>query len=222
MSRGGEGKAGVSCMDGCLIKCSNIYPDASGKKICSTLQYENIALLGSNLGFTNLDPVARLNYECDDIGVDAIEAGAALGVAIDMGLGKWDDLEGCMAMMKEIRNNTLLGKVLGHGAQVTGDVLGSRRIPAAKGQVVRGLRSPRPQRQRRDLRHVPHGRRPYRRQLFRVPRRGESAGDRTSRGSCPRSRNTRCARWTAWGSASSPVPPCSRIPAGCRRWSMPF
>ena len=60
ISRGGEGKTGVSCMDGCLIKCSNIYPDASGKKICSTLQYENIALLGSNLGFTNLDPVAKL------------------------------------------------------------------------------------------------------------------------------------------------------------------
>jgi aldehyde:ferredoxin oxidoreductase len=138
MSRGGEGKAGVSCMNGCLIKCSNIYPDASGKKICSTLQYENIALLGSNLGFTNLDPVARLNYECDDIGVDAIEAGAVLGVAIDMGMGTWDDLEGCMALMREIRGNTLLGKVLGHGVQVTGDVLGSRRIPAAKGQSFAG------------------------------------------------------------------------------------
>ena len=138
VSRGGEGKAGVSCMDGCLIKCSNIYPDASGKKICSTLQYETIALMGSNLGFTNLDPVARLNYECDDIGVDTIEAGATLGVAIDMGLGKWDDLEGCMAMMREIRKNTLLGKVLGHGAQVTGDVLGSRRIPTAKGQAFAG------------------------------------------------------------------------------------
>ncbi len=138
MKRGGEGRTGVSCMNGCLIKCSNIYPDASGKKICSTLQYENIALLGSNLGFTNLDPVARLNYECDDIGLDAIEAGAALGVAIDMGLGHWDDLEGCMALMKEIRNNTVLGKVLGHGVQVAGDVLGSKRIPAAKGQSFAG------------------------------------------------------------------------------------
>jgi aldehyde:ferredoxin oxidoreductase len=138
INRGGEGKAGVSCMDGCLIKCSNIYPDEFGKKICSTLQYENIALLGSNLGFTNLDPVARLNHECNDIGVDAIEAGAVLGVAIDMGMGKWDDLDGCMALMKEIRNNTLLGKILGHGVQVTGDVLGSRRIPAAKGQSFAG------------------------------------------------------------------------------------
>jgi len=137
-SRGGHGKTGIACMDGCLIKCSNIYPDASGKKICSTLQYENIALLGPNLGFTDLDSVAKLNYECDDIGVDAIEAGATLGVALDMGLGKWGDLDRCMEMMQEIRNNTLLGKVLGHGAQVTGDVLGSRRIPAAKGQAFAG------------------------------------------------------------------------------------
>lgn len=138
VSRGGEGKTGIACMDGCLIKCSNIYPDASGKKICSTLQYESIALLGSNLGFTDLDSIARLIYECDDIGVDTIEAGAVLGVAIEMGLGKWGDLESCMALLKEIRDNTLLGKVLGHGVQVTGDVLGSRRIPAAKGQAFAG------------------------------------------------------------------------------------
>jgi aldehyde:ferredoxin oxidoreductase len=138
VSRGGEGQVGVSCMDGCLIKCSNVYPDTSGKKICSTLQYENIALLGSNLGFTNLDPIAKLNYECDDIGIDAIEAGAVLGVAIDMGMGTWGDLDGCMALMQEIRGNTLIGKVLGHGVQVTGDVLGSRRIPAAKGQAFAG------------------------------------------------------------------------------------
>ena len=137
-TRGGEGKTGIACMDGCLIKCSNIYPDASGKKICSTLQYENIALLGSNLGFTDLDAVAKLNYECDDIGLDAIEAGATLGVALDMGLGKWGDLDRCMELLQEIRNNTLLGKVLGHGAQVTGDVLGCRRIPASKGQAFAG------------------------------------------------------------------------------------
>ncbi|MDA8126006.1 MAG: aldehyde ferredoxin oxidoreductase [Deltaproteobacteria bacterium] len=138
VSRGGEGKTGVSCMNGCLIKCSNIYPDASGKKICSTMQYENIALLGPNLGFTDLDAVARLNYECDDIGIDAIEAGAALGVALDMGMGKWGDLDRCLELMGEIRNNTLMGKILGHGTQVTGDVLGSKRIPTAKGQSFAG------------------------------------------------------------------------------------
>jgi aldehyde:ferredoxin oxidoreductase len=138
VSRGGEGKTGIACMNGCLIKCSNIYPDASGKKICSTMQYESIALLGSNLGFTDLDPVAKLIRECDDIGLDSIEAGAALGVALDMGLGKWGDLDRCMELMQEIRNNTLLGKILGHGTQVTGDVLGSKRIPTAKGQSFAG------------------------------------------------------------------------------------
>ncbi|MCE5281060.1 MAG: aldehyde ferredoxin oxidoreductase [Deltaproteobacteria bacterium] len=137
-NRGGDGKTGVSCMDGCLIKCSNIYPDASGKKICSTLQYENIALLGSNLGFTNLDPVAKLNHECNDIGLDTIEAGAVLGVAIDMGMAQWGDLDGCVALLQEIRNNTLVGRILGHGVQVAGSVLGSKRIPAAKGQSFAG------------------------------------------------------------------------------------
>jgi aldehyde:ferredoxin oxidoreductase len=137
-NRGGEGKTGVSCMDGCLIKCSNIYPDASGKKICSTLQYENIALLGSNLGFTDLDPVAKLNHECNDIGLDTIETGAVLGVAIDMGMAQWGDLDGCVALLQDIRNNTLVGRILGHGVQVAGSILGSRRIPAAKGQSFAG------------------------------------------------------------------------------------
>jgi aldehyde:ferredoxin oxidoreductase len=137
-SRGGEGKAGIACMTGCLIKCSNVYPDASGKKICSTLQYESIALLGSNLGFTDLDAVAKLIHECDDIGLDTIEAGAALGVALDMGLGKWGDLDRCLELMQEIRNATLLGRVLGNGAQSTGEILGSKRIPATKGQAFAG------------------------------------------------------------------------------------
>jgi aldehyde:ferredoxin oxidoreductase len=138
VKRGGEGRTGLSCMTGCLIKCGNVYPDESGKKICSTLQYENIALLGSNLGFTNLDPVARLNHECNDLGLDAIEAGAALGVALDMGLGKWGNLEDCLALMGEIRAASPLGKILGHGARTAGEVLGCRRIPAAKGQAFAG------------------------------------------------------------------------------------
>ena len=44
-SRAGEGKLGVSCMPGCVIRCSHVFPDASGRKIVSTLQYENIALI---------------------------------------------------------------------------------------------------------------------------------------------------------------------------------
>ena len=52
-----------------------------------TLQFETIALVGSNLGLENLDYVARLNYMCNDFGLDTIETGAALGVAIEGRIG---------------------------------------------------------------------------------------------------------------------------------------
>ncbi len=138
IKRGGCGKTGMSCMPGCVIQCSNIYPDEYGNKLVSTLQYETIALLGSNCGFDNLDPVAKLNWQCNDLGLDTIEIGAALGVAIEAGLAQFGDEESCMALMNEIRKNTILGKVLANGVEITGKVLGITRIPAAKGQAFPG------------------------------------------------------------------------------------
>ena len=138
VTRSGEGKLGISCMRGCVIKCSHAYPDAEGTKIVSTLQYETIALVGSNLGFDNLDAVARLNREINDLGLDSIETGATLGIALEEGLGSFGSEEDCMALLGEIRNNTILGRVLGNGALITGQVLGSQRIPVAKGQAFPG------------------------------------------------------------------------------------
>jgi aldehyde:ferredoxin oxidoreductase len=138
VKRGGAGKTGIACMRGCVIKCSNVYPDVNGEKIVSTLQYENISLLGSNLGIGNLDDVARLNHEVNDIGLDTIEAGAALGVALDMGMGKFGSVEDCMALLNEIRRDTVIGRMIGNGAKITGEVLGSDRIPASKGQGFPG------------------------------------------------------------------------------------
>jgi aldehyde:ferredoxin oxidoreductase len=138
VNRGGEGKLGIPCMKGCVIKCSHAYPDAAGEKIVSTLQYETIALVGANLGFDNLDAVARLNREINDLGLDSIEAGATLGIALEEGLGKFGSEKDCMALLREIRDNTVLGRVLGNGALITGQVLGSHRIPVAKGQAFPG------------------------------------------------------------------------------------
>jgi aldehyde:ferredoxin oxidoreductase len=137
-SRGGEGKLAVPCMAGCVIKCSHVFPDVNGKKIISTLQYENLALIGPNCGFDSLDPVARINWEINDIGMDAIEAGATLGVALDMRLGRFGSEEDCMALLNEIRRGSVLGRLLGNGAEMTGNVLGCERIPAAKGQAFPG------------------------------------------------------------------------------------
>jgi aldehyde:ferredoxin oxidoreductase len=130
------GKVGTTCMAGCVIACCNVFVDEAGEPIVSTLQYETIGLLGSNLGLSSLDKVARLNRRCNDYGLDSIEAGAALGVAAEAGLARFGDEESFAALLDEIAAGSVLGRVLGQGAVVTGRVLGVSRVPAAKGQAM--------------------------------------------------------------------------------------
>ena len=53
--RGGEGRKGLPCVQGCVIACSNVFADPSGRTTVASLQYENIALLGSNCGIGDID-----------------------------------------------------------------------------------------------------------------------------------------------------------------------
>jgi aldehyde:ferredoxin oxidoreductase len=133
-----EGKAGTRCMPGCVIACRNFYVDDKGLPIVGTLQFETIALMGSNLGLENLDDVARLNYTCNDFGLDTIETGAALGIAIEAGLAQFGDAEAILSLLKEVGEGTPLGRVIGNGAVITGHVLGIRRVPAVLGQAMPG------------------------------------------------------------------------------------
>lgn len=132
--RGGEGKVGHQCMPGCTVRCSNVFPDEQGKTIASPIEYESLALLGPNLGISSLDTIARLTHLCNDIGLDTIEAGCAIGIAMEAGLIPFDDGAGAEKLIREIGEGTLLGKVLGQGAEVAGKVLGVKRTPTVKGQ----------------------------------------------------------------------------------------
>ena len=133
-----EGKMGTRCMPGCVIACRSLFADESGKPVVGTVQYETIALVGSNLGLGKLDDVATLNYMCNDFGLDTIETGAALGVALEAGLAKFGDMEGIVGLLKQVGEGTVLGRVIGCGAAATGRVLGIRRVPVALGQAMPG------------------------------------------------------------------------------------
>lgn len=133
-----EGKIGTRCMPGCVIGCRHEYVDETGKTIVGTMQYETIALVGSNLGIGNLDDVARLNYICNDFGLDTIETGAALGVVLEAGVCKFGDTEGIIALLKQVGEGTPIGRVIGNGAVTAGRVFGIRRVPAALGQAMPG------------------------------------------------------------------------------------
>ncbi|MBE0586190.1 MAG: aldehyde ferredoxin oxidoreductase, partial [Desulfofustis sp.] len=134
-SRGGDGKTSHACMPGCLVQCSNVYPDKDGKIVVSPLEYETIGLLGPNLGIGNLDLIAELNAIANDSGIDTVDSGAAIGVAMQAGLAAFGDGDAALALMKEIRQGTILGRVLGSGAETTAKVLGVYQAPTAKGQA---------------------------------------------------------------------------------------
>jgi aldehyde:ferredoxin oxidoreductase len=136
LSRGGDSTPTHACMLGCAIRCSNIFGGEDGKMIISPLEYETIGLMGANLGIGELDTIARLNWEVNDIGIDSIEIGAALGVAAEAGLLDWGDSKRVKILLDEIRNNTPLGRVLGSGATITGKVFGVERVPSVKGQAM--------------------------------------------------------------------------------------
>ncbi len=134
--RGGEGMMGHGCHPGCIIKCSNVYPDASGKALTSCIEYESTWSLGANCGIGNLEFVAQMNRACNDIGLDTIEAGNAIAVAMEGGLLPFGDAEGALKTFDEIRKGTPLGRILGQGVEVTAKAFGVSRVPVVKHQSM--------------------------------------------------------------------------------------
>lgn len=135
-SRGGEGRITHQCMPGCVIGCSNVYPDEVGKAIVSPLEYETVGLMGSNLDISDFDVIARLDRICNDLGMDTIETGAALGVAMEAGILPFGDAAAVFQIMEEVKQGTVLGRLIASGAATTGKVLGVMNVPAAKGQAM--------------------------------------------------------------------------------------
>ncbi len=138
LKRGGVGRTGHFCVKRCAIQCCNVFPDTEGKKIVASIQYENIALLGPNCGIGNLDDIAEMNNLCNQVGVDAIETGAAIGVLMESGEIAFGDAEAAKDIINQIGKGTYIGRIIGNGAKLTGQVFGAKRIPVIKGQAIPG------------------------------------------------------------------------------------
>ncbi|HOH27922.1 MAG TPA: aldehyde ferredoxin oxidoreductase C-terminal domain-containing protein [Syntrophorhabdus sp.] len=126
------------CTEGCLISCSNMVTDDQGNEIVCGIEFETIALLGSNCLIDDLDAIAMINRICNDVGADTMEVGCALAIAMDAGLLAWGDAAGAVAMSKEMAEGTEHGNMLANGAYYTGKKLGIERIPVVKKQALAG------------------------------------------------------------------------------------
>lgn len=132
--RGGVGTMGHRCSPGCIISCSNVYAKEDGTEHVSAMEYESVWSLGANCGIDNLDHVAELVWLCNDLGIDTIEAGCMLGVAMEAGLAEFGDGPKAIELLKEIGKGSPLGHIFGQGTQFTGDAYGVTRIPTVKRQ----------------------------------------------------------------------------------------
>ncbi|MFX0011837.1 MAG: aldehyde ferredoxin oxidoreductase C-terminal domain-containing protein [Candidatus Hermodarchaeota archaeon] len=131
------GKKNLVCSPYCVIRCSNLIVDENGDHITSSFEYETMALNGTNLMIDNLDSLARIDHLCDDVGVDTIEFGGTMGVAMDCNKISWGDAKSVFNILdNEIRNDTDLGKLYGNGVNNVGQKLNAQRIPVVKGQGI--------------------------------------------------------------------------------------
>ena len=124
----------LPCMPGCIIKCAILFNDEKGQHVTSALEFETIALMGSNLEIGDIDGLAHLDRLCDDIGLDTIEMGNAIGVALEAGAAPFGDWRRVAELLEEVRRGTPLGRILGGGTELTARAFGIERVPAVKGQ----------------------------------------------------------------------------------------
>ncbi|MDY0161987.1 aldehyde ferredoxin oxidoreductase family protein [Desulfobotulus sp.] len=136
-ARGGAGRVRHACHPGCLIQCSQVYPDKEGKVLTSGFEYESIWAMGANCAIDDLDSLAEADRMLDDLGMDTIEFGVTLGVAMEAGLLPFGDAAGMLRILKEdIATGSPLGRLFGAGAACLGKAYGMRRVPVVKGQAI--------------------------------------------------------------------------------------
>ncbi|HEU97792.1 MAG TPA: aldehyde ferredoxin oxidoreductase [Fervidicoccus fontis] len=113
----------------CNMQCGNVIEDLSSFE--SELDYENVAMLGSNVLLGDLREVAELNRMADEMGIDTISLGNSLAFymeASERGLVserlEWGDFREMKALVPEIARRRGLGGFLAEGVMRMASSLG--------------------------------------------------------------------------------------------------
>ena len=124
------------CSPGCVIQCSEVWTKPGGKDPVGVLEYESVWALGPNCSIYDLDVIGELNRACNDLGLDTIEAGGLIGVAMEGGLTEFGDEKGALKLFDEIKKKTPTGRILANGTAFTAQAFGVTRVPVVKGQSL--------------------------------------------------------------------------------------
>jgi aldehyde:ferredoxin oxidoreductase len=125
-----------ACSPGCIIQCSNTWHRPDGKEHASCVEYESDWALGADCGIDNLDEIAEMVRLCNAYGLDTIEAGTTLAVAMDGGVIPFGDGKKAIELIHEMGKGTPMGRILGGGTELAGKALGVTRVPTVKGQSM--------------------------------------------------------------------------------------
>lgn len=125
-----------ACSPGCIIQCSNTWYNEDGSEAASCVEYESAWSLGADCGIDNLDDVAELVRLCNEYGLDTIETGTTIGVAMEAGVLEFGDSKGAINLVHEMGKGTPLGRILGQGTEGTGKAYGVTHVPTVKGQSM--------------------------------------------------------------------------------------
>ena len=125
-----------ACSPGCIIQCSNTWYKADGKEHTSCVEYESDWALGANCGIDNLDHIAEMVRLCNGYGLDTIETGTTLAVAMEAGVIPFGDGKKAIGLVNEMGKGTPQGRILGGGTELTGKAYGLTHIPTVKGQSM--------------------------------------------------------------------------------------
>ncbi len=125
-----------ACSPGCIIQCSNTWYKEDGSEHVSCVEYESSWSLGADCGIDDLDVVAELIKLCNDYGLDTIETGTTIAVAMDAGVIPFGDGEGAIELVHEMGKGTPIGRILGGGTELAGKAYGVTHVPVVKGQSM--------------------------------------------------------------------------------------
>ncbi len=122
----------------CNMKCGNLCKIKSGKFKGEIVEvdYENIGMLGPNLGIKDMDSVLSLNLIADKYGIDTISLGGVLAFITeafekgflkeeDLGLKiEWGDTEAYLKLIEMIISKEGFGKYMAEGTLALSEKIG--------------------------------------------------------------------------------------------------
>ena len=77
-----------------------------------------------------------MTHECNDVGLDTIEAGNTLAIAMEGGVIPFGDGAGGMDLLAEVQKGSPMGRIIGQGVEATAKAFGVHRVPTCQGQSM--------------------------------------------------------------------------------------